>query len=70
MCDQYKKTFIPMQLAIWLAACLTVGATRDLTVGLGFLGAMQIGSLAGALLAVRLRGHTQVPAAPEGRRRV
>jgi hypothetical protein len=66
MWDHYKKTFVRMQIVMWMAACLPVLATRSLTVGLGFLATMQIGSLLGAVLAARIRRLTEVPA---GRRR-
>jgi len=69
MWEHYKKTFVRMQIVMWLAACLPILATRDLTVGLGFLATMQIGALLGAVLAVRIRKVTEFPtggARPKG----
>jgi hypothetical protein len=60
MWDHYKKTFLRMQLVMWMAACVPVLATRSLIVGIGFLVPMQIGSLLGAVLAARMRRRTQL----------
>jgi hypothetical protein len=69
MWAHYKRTFVPMQLGMWLAACLLIVTTRDLTSGFVFLAVMQIGSLLGAALAARVKRLTQFPAAAAGRRR-
>ncbi|MGO9833438.1 MAG: hypothetical protein ACLP1X_04415 [Polyangiaceae bacterium] len=54
MLDLYKKTFVPMQVAIWLVTAAVLGITRDFFVGAAFLAAMQVGSLLGAAWGCRL----------------
>ncbi len=55
MVDLYKKTFVPMQLAIWLVAALVSIATRSIHAGGVFLATMQVGALVGAAWGARLK---------------
>jgi hypothetical protein len=64
MWDHYKKTFLPLQIGIWLAVCLLVLATRDPASGLAFLAILQVGSLLGAAWAARIRRLAESPARP------
>jgi hypothetical protein len=55
MVEQYKKTFVPMQLAIWLVAGLVTLATHSIHSGGVFLVTMQFGALFGAVWGARLK---------------
>ncbi len=55
MVDLYKKTFVPMQLGIWLVAGLVTLITRSLHAGGAFFATMQFGALLGAVWGARLK---------------
>jgi hypothetical protein len=56
MLELYKKTFLPMQLAIWLVAGLVTLVTHSAHSGGVFLGTMQAGAALGAIWGARLKG--------------
>jgi hypothetical protein len=55
MVEQYKKTFVPLQLGIWLVAGLVTLVTRSVHSGAVFLATMQLGALFGAIWGARLK---------------
>jgi hypothetical protein len=54
MLGYYKRTFVRMQIAIWVVATVMVFVTRQFVVGAAFAATMQIGALLGAILGARL----------------
>jgi hypothetical protein len=55
MLQHYKKTFVGMQIFIWVMAALFTLATRSLHAGTAAFGTMQVGALLGAAWAGRLK---------------
>ena len=57
MVEIYKKTFVPMQLGIWLVAVLVTALTRSVHAGSVFVATMQLGALLGAIWGARLKAN-------------
>ena len=55
MWEHYKKTFLGMQIVMWLVAGLVLVWTHLWIVSSVFLITMQIGAVLGAMWAVRLK---------------
>ncbi len=57
MVEIYRKTFVPMQLGIWLVAGLVTALTRNIHAGTVFVATMQLGALLGAVWGARLKAN-------------
>jgi CDP-diglyceride synthetase len=55
MLEQYKKTFIRMQLAIWVIAIGAAILTHQWRAGVAFFVVTQVASVFGAMWASRLK---------------
>jgi len=55
MWEHYKKTFLGMQIVMWLVACIVLVWTHLWIVASVFLLTMQIGAVFGAIWAARLK---------------
>ena len=54
MLGYYKRTFVRMQIAIWLVTAVAIFITRQFVVGAGFAFTMQVGALLGAMIGAGL----------------
>jgi hypothetical protein len=55
MLEQYKKTFVSLQVTMWLVAALVAWLTKQPLVGVWFLATMQVGAVLGAFWGARLK---------------
>jgi hypothetical protein len=63
MWEQYKKTFLRMQIAIWLVVAGVLVFTRSLGGAATFLTTMQVGAIWGSVWGARLGKVSRGPSA-------
>ncbi len=59
MWEQYKKTFLGMQIVMWLIAAGVLLSTHRLFAAAVFLVVMQLGAVLGAMWGARLKSKLQ-----------